>query len=156
MSIQTDHRNKEDRESNNCEQLLHNKLKALSLRLSLKRLLCKKDIATLSNFLQQDLIIVNLVPRKKLRAVLLEYDVRGQLLADIKSLYKQSEFCMRVNGIKTKSFSVNVGLRQGCVLSSLLFIIYMDKLDQDSFPVVESPFRSVMFGVCCLQMTLDC
>ena len=40
---------------------------------------------------------------------------------------------MRINGIKTKSFSVNVGLRQGCVLSPLLFIIYMDKLDQDSF-----------------------
>ena len=46
--------------------------------------------------------------------VLLEYDVRGQLLAAIKLLYKQLEVC--VNGMKTKPFSVSVGLRQGCVL----------------------------------------
>ena len=50
------------------------------------------------------------VPRDKLWAVLLEYDVRGQLLAAIKSLYKQSEVCVRVNGMKTKPFSVSVGL----------------------------------------------
>ena len=50
------------------------------------------------------------VPRDKLWAVLLENDVRGQLLAAIKSLYKQSEVCVRVNGIKTKPFSVSVGL----------------------------------------------
>ena len=71
------------------------------------------------------------VPRDKLWAVLLEYDVRGQLLAAIKLLYKQSEVCVHVNGIK-KPFSVSVGLRQGCVLSPLLFIIYMDKIDRDS------------------------
>ena len=34
--------------------------------------------------------------------------------------------------MKTKPFNVNVGLRQGCVLSPLLFIMYMDKVDKDS------------------------
>ena len=34
------------------------------------------------------------VPRDKLWAILLEYDVRGQLLAAIKLLYKQSEVCL--------------------------------------------------------------
>ena len=57
------------------------------------------------------------VSRDKPRAVMLEYDVKGQLLAAIKSLYKQSEVCVRVNGMKTKPFSVSVGLRQSCVLS---------------------------------------
>ena len=52
------------------------------------------------------------VPRDKLWAVLLEYDVRGRLLAAIESLYKQSEVCVRVNGMKTKPFSANVGLQQ--------------------------------------------
>ena len=49
------------------------------------------------------------VPRNKLWAVLPESDVRDQLLAAIKSLYKQSEVCVHVNGIKTKPFSVNDG-----------------------------------------------
>ena len=73
------------------------------------------------------------VPRDKLWAVLLDYDVRGQLLAAIKSLYKQSKVCVRVNRMKTKPFSVRVGPRQGCVLSPLPFITYMDKIDRDSF-----------------------
>ena len=34
--------------------------------------------------------------------------------------------------MKTKPFSVSVGLRQGCVVSPLLFIIYMDKIDKDN------------------------
>ena len=71
------------------------------------------------------------VPKDKLWAVLLEYDVRGQLLAAIKLFYKQSEVCVCVNGMKPKPFNVSVGLRQGCVLF-LLFIIYMDKIDKDS------------------------
>ena len=44
------------------------------------------------------------VPRDKLWAVLLEYDVRTQLIATIKSLYKQSEICVRVDGTKAKPF----------------------------------------------------
>ena len=47
------------------------------------------------------------VPRDKLWAVLLEYDIRGQLLVAIKLLYKQSEVCVCVNGMKTKPFSVS-------------------------------------------------
>ena len=83
----------------------------------------------------------NRIPRDKLWAVVLKYDMRGQLLAAIKSLYKQSEVRVRVNGIKTKPFSVSVELRQGCVFSPLLFNIYMDKIDKDS-----SSSSGVTFG----------
>ena len=79
----------------------------------------------------------------------LECDVRGLLLAATKSLYKQSEVCVRVNGMKTKPFSVSVGLRQGCVLSPLLFIIRMDKIDRDS-----SYSSGVTFGQCNVQRLL--
>ena len=50
------------------------------------------------------------VPGDKLLSVLLEYDVRGQPLAAIKLLCRQSEVCVCVNGIKTNPFSVSVGL----------------------------------------------
>ena len=85
----------------------------------------------------------NRVPRDKLWAALLEYDVRGQQLAAIKLLYKKSKVCVRVNGMKIKPFSVSVGLRQGCVLSLFLFIIglYMDKIDRGS-----SSSNGITFG----------
>ena len=69
--------------------------------------------------------------------------MRGQLLAAIKSLHKQSKVCVCVNGMKTKPFNVNVGLQQGCVLSPLLFIVYMDKIDKDS-----SCISGITFGKC--------
>ena len=65
------------------------------------------------------------VARDKLWAVLLEYDVIGQLLATIKSLYKQSEVCVCVNGMRTKPFNVSVGLQQGCVLSPSSSVYYI-------------------------------
>ena len=88
------------------------------------------------------------VPRDKLWAVLLEYDVRSHLLAAIKWLYKQSEVCVCVNSMKTKPFSFSVGLRQGCVLF-LLFIIYMDKIERDSFSSSD-----VTFGECNVRRLL--
>ena len=88
------------------------------------------------------------VPRDKLWVVL-EHDVRGQLLAAIKSFYKQSEVCVRVNGMKTKPFNVSVGLRQGCVLSPFLCITYMDKIDKNS-----SSSSGVTFGKCNLRRLL--
>ena len=45
--------------------------------------------------------------------------------------------------MKTKPFNVSVGLRQGCVLSPLLFIIYIDKIDNDSSSTI-----GVTFGEC--------
>ena len=43
-----------------------------------------------------------------------------------KSLYCQLEVCVRVNGKQLKSFHGCVGFWRRCVLSPLLFIIYMN------------------------------
>ena len=72
------------------------------------------------------------VPRDKLWKVLQEYGVDGQLLRAIKSFYCRPEVCVRVNGKQSKPFHVGVGLRQGCVLSPLLFIVYMNWIDKCS------------------------
>ena len=61
-----------------------------------------------------------------------EYDVDGQLLHAIKSFYCRPEVCVRVNGKQSKPFHVGVGLQQGCVLSPLLFIVYMNWIDKCS------------------------
>ncbi len=68
------------------------------------------------------------VDRKGLWDILRMYGVGGSLL-QIRSLYKNASSLVRVNGELSESFtrSVEVGVRQGYVMSPWLFNIYMDK-----------------------------
>ena len=55
-----------------------------------------------------------------------ECGVNGQLLRAIKSFYYcRPEVCVRVIVMQSKPFYVGVGLRQRCILSPLLFNVYM-------------------------------
>ena len=72
------------------------------------------------------------VPRGVLWGVLREYGVPGSLLRAIRSLYSRSESCVRILGTKSSSFPVSVGLRQGCTLSPILFLIFMDRISRRS------------------------
>ncbi len=44
----------------------------------------------------------------------------------VKCFYKDSRACVRVGRGESDWFEVNVGLRQGCVMSPWLFNVYMD------------------------------
>ena len=72
------------------------------------------------------------IPRDKLWAVLLHYGIYSQLLTSNKSLYMHSEVCVRVNSATTKLFKVSMGLRQGCSLSPILLLTYMDTIVKKS------------------------
>ncbi|CAF3333272.1 unnamed protein product [Rotaria sp. Silwood2] len=72
------------------------------------------------------------IPRDLLWNVLKEYGIQDHLLSAIQSLYKNCQSCVRINGSKSDYFQVQVGLRQGCVLSPLLFIVFMDKISRTS------------------------
>ena len=72
------------------------------------------------------------VPRGILWGVLQEYGVDGPLLRAIQSLYRRSVSLVRVAGNKSELFPVGVGLRQGCPLSPVLFITYMDRISRRS------------------------
>jgi len=64
--------------------------------------------------------------------VLQEYGIDGQLMLAIKSFYCTLEVCVHVNGKQSKPFHVGVGLRQGCVVSPLVFIINLNWIDKRS------------------------
>uniref|UniRef100_A0AAR2LJT3 Reverse transcriptase domain-containing protein n=1 Tax=Pygocentrus nattereri TaxID=42514 RepID=A0AAR2LJT3_PYGNA len=95
------------------------------------------------------------VPRDILWEVLWEYGVPGLLLRAIQSLYSRSESCVRILGIKSDSFRVSVGLRQGCALSPLLFVIFMDRVSGRSQGVRRALcVEAGGWCLCYLQMML--
>ena len=54
--------------------------------------------------------------------------ISGKMFSAIKSLYLSVRSCVRVNSYKTDWFDVQCGLRQGCVLSPLLFNLCINDL----------------------------
>ncbi|KAK3520189.1 hypothetical protein QTP70_017925 [Hemibagrus guttatus] len=72
------------------------------------------------------------VPHGILWEVLWEYGVRGLLLRAVWSLYNQSRSLVRIASCKTDLFPVHVRLRQGCPLSPVLFIVFMDRISRRS------------------------
>ncbi|KAK3571740.1 hypothetical protein QTP86_018731, partial [Hemibagrus guttatus] len=72
------------------------------------------------------------VPRGILGEVLWEYGVHGPLLRAVWSLYNRSRSLLRIASCKSDLFPVHVGLRQGCPLSPVLFIVFMDRISRRS------------------------
>ena len=54
------------------------------------------------------------------------YGVGGELLKAVQSFYIDSRASVGVGNYISEWFPVNVGLRQGCVMSPWLFNVYMD------------------------------
>ena len=70
----------------------------------------------------------NRVCRDMLWADLYEYGVRGKLLKAIVSTYASAKEAIRIGGNTSDLFSLLNGLRQGSVLSPVLYILYTVKL----------------------------
>ncbi|KAK3544073.1 hypothetical protein QTP86_001044 [Hemibagrus guttatus] len=64
--------------------------------------------------------------------VLWEYGVCGPLLRAVRSLYNQSRSLVHIASCKSDLFPVHVGLQQGCPLSPILFIVFMDRISRRS------------------------
>ncbi|KAI3354848.1 hypothetical protein L3Q82_004546 [Scortum barcoo] len=56
----------------------------------------------------------------------------GAFARAVRSLYDRSRSLVRIAGSKSDLFPVHVGLRQGCPLSPVLFIIFMDRISRRS------------------------
>ena len=70
----------------------------------------------------------NTVDHKLLWDKLNHYGVEGKFLNIIKSMYEKVKSCVRSKSGITNFFNYNRGVRQGCLLSPLLFSLYINDL----------------------------
>ncbi len=57
-----------------------------------------------------------------------KYGVKGNIYFAVKTIYEHVSCAVRVNGIYTDRFAVDLGVKQGCILSPTLFSICINDL----------------------------
>ena len=65
------------------------------------------------------------IPRDRMFQKLLDIGVTGKFYDIIKYIYEGDEVCIKIDDLITPAIKTVMGVRQGCVLSPLLFNIYM-------------------------------
>ena len=68
------------------------------------------------------------IPRDLLFSKLLDHGVTGKFLNILKTLYLNDKCCVKVGNKITDVFEVNQGVKQGCILSPLLFNIFLSDI----------------------------
>ena len=71
---------------------------------------------------------------------LLQINVRGSFYKVIKSLYSNSTCSIRIGSNQTQPFQYTRGVRQGCILSPLLFNLYVNDLAFSFNNILSDPF----------------
>lgn len=94
------------------------------------------------------------VSRKKLIYKLLQADIGGNFLNIIQNMYSDVKYAVKVCDGHSDSFSSSVGVKQGCVLSPLLFNLYLRDLP-DIFDDTCDPVQLHDITVNCLMYADD-
>ena len=67
------------------------------------------------------------IDRRKLWSKISSMGIGTKILSTLKGIYENVSCCVNVNGSKTDWFAVKTGLKQGCLLSPLLFNMYFNR-----------------------------
>ena len=67
------------------------------------------------------------VNRQKLWCVLKANGLKGNLLKVVKNMYESVKACVGINNECTDFFECSEGLRQGCLLSPILFSMFVNE-----------------------------
>ena len=84
---------------------------------------------------------------------LLEVGLKGKMWRVIRNLYLIVESCVLVGQDKTEWFSLDTGLRQGCILSPVLFAVFIDGLARAvKAAKTERSLGSLKISILCSRM----
>ena len=87
--------------------------------------------------------------------VLRDFNVDGRLVELIQALYENSSSAVLLNNQQGEFFRTTVGVRQGCLLSPVLFNIYLEKIMQET---LSNHLTSISIGgrpICNLRFADD-
>ena len=115
-----------------------------------------EQIVTLRNIIEQSLefnteLHMNFLDFKKafdsvhrdsLWKIVHLYGIPDHYIAIIKSLYANSQCCIRTENGNTEYFDIISGVRQGCIISPLLFLIVIDYILKTCFLIHSKTFQS--------------
>ena len=95
------------------------------------------------------------INREQLWHKLSKTGIYGRFLASLQSLYKNVKCTVRLNGQQTEWFDVNSRLKQGCILSLMLFNLFINDLTRDVHDVGSGiSVGDTSYQFYCMQMTL--
>ena len=93
-------------------------------------IMCRRPLKTYCCFIDVQKAY-DRVWRQGLWKKLYDYGVRGKLWRILKNIYAKVESCVLVNEERTEFFQILLGLRQGCILSPLLFDLFINDLVEE-------------------------
>jgi hypothetical protein len=73
--------------------------------------------------------------------------IRGKMWRVVKNLYREVGSCVRLGEEKTDWFSLEVGLRQGCILSPILFSVFIDGLADEVKRVGGAKYGEILLSL---------
>ena len=68
------------------------------------------------------------IPRDVLLKKLNNYGITGKFFNVLRIIYTSDKACIKLNNSRSAFFDLNLGVRQGCILSPLLFNIFLSDL----------------------------
>ncbi len=71
-----------------------------------------------------------------------KYGIKGKMWRVIKNMYRRVESCVLVDGKTTGFFEIEVGVRQGCMVSPMLFLLFINGLAEE----IKRRGKGILYG----------
>ena len=91
--------------------------------------------------------------------LLTQYNIGGQFLKTLMDMYNGNRMHIRIQGGLTEPFFTTTGVKQGCVLSPLLFNLFLNKLPEeydstcDPIEINGKPLHVLMYADDCVVLS---